>query len=290
MRALSFADDLCPEMTVKLMKDELGSFDEVWKHVEQTYREAVSLCGHLGHEKGDAKPDVVSIREVSELLAGVVTYIRVEKENSRPTSSLLDTMFSVMDTPLPQKVFMTMSKCVCEINALHDGPVKNNPVMQAIASNPKSEMWSEALVYELNETETEDEDTLKIITRVVIDVYSQKTTSNFFYTNDMNVLVDILLRELNDLPMESDLRVDFLVALENLMQNSPWFSKGQYRKDDIKEALGGILEAYEGDSSFSKAAYVCCCCCLSNHSFTHFYKNLPGTRRQNLYWRAVGTC
>ena len=275
MRALSFEDDLCPEMTVKLMKDELGSFDEVWKHVEQTYREAVSLCGHLGHEKGDAKPDVVSIREVSELLAGVVTYIRVEKEKSRPSSSLLDTMFSVMDTPLPQKVFMTMSKCVCEINALHDGSVKKNPVMQAIASNPKSEIWSEALVYELNETEFEDEDTLRIIVRVVIDVYAQKTTSNFFYTNDMNVLVDILLRELNDIPMESDLRVDFLVAMENLMQNSPWFSKGQYRKDDIREALSGILEAYESDPSFSKAAYVFCFVSniihsiTSNHSFDH---------------------
>ena len=94
--ALSFADDLCPEMTVKLMKDELGSFDEVWKHVEQTYREAVSLCGHLGHEKGDAKPDVVSIREVSELLAGVVTYTVWRRKAPDPRALFLDTMFSVM--------------------------------------------------------------------------------------------------------------------------------------------------------------------------------------------------
>ena len=260
IRALSFADDLCPEMTVKFMKDELGGLDEVWKHVEQGYREAVSLCGHLGHEEGDPKADTVSIREISELLVGIVMYVRVEKESSRPSSSLLDTMFSVMDTPLPQKIFMTMSKCVCEINSLHDGPAKQNPVMQAIASNPKSEHWSEALVYELNETETEDEETLKIIVRVVIDVYAEKTTSNFFYTNDMNVLVDILIRELSDLPMESDLRVDFLVALENLIQNSPWFSKGQYRKDDIRDTLDGILEAYEGDSTFSKAAYVVFVC------------------------------
>ena len=105
-----------------------------------------------------------------------------------------------------------------------------------------------------------------------------------------HVLVDILLRELNDIPMESDLRVDFLVAMENLMQNSPWFSKGQYRKDDIREALNGILEAYEGDSSFSKAAYVCCCCCLESFIHSLLQKNLPGTRRQNLYWRAVETC
>ena len=42
MRALSFADDL--SRNDKTMKDELGSFDEVWKHVEQTYREAVSFA------------------------------------------------------------------------------------------------------------------------------------------------------------------------------------------------------------------------------------------------------
>ena len=75
--------------------------------------------------------------------------------------------------------------------------------------------------------------------------------------------------------MESDLRVDFLVALENLMQNSPWFSKGQYRKDDIREAEW-YFEAYEGDSSFSKAAYVCCCCCLESfiHSLTKNFRRV----------------
>jgi hypothetical protein len=256
MRALSFADDLCPEMTVRIMKEELvGGFDEIWKHCEQGYREAISLCGHLGHEEGDEKPDIVSIREISELLVGIVLYTRVEKETSRPSSTVLDTMFSVMDTPLPQKVFMSMSKCVCEINALHEGPAKNNPVMKAIASNPKSEHWSEALIYELNETDAQDDDTLKVIVKVVIDVYTEKATSNFFYTNDRNVLVDILIRELSDLPMESDLRVNFLVAMENLIQNSPWFGKGQYRKDDIRYALDGIVEAYEGDSTFNKAAY-----------------------------------
>lgn len=254
MRMLSFADDMCPEGTVKYMKEEMH-YDSIWKHVEQAFREALSLCGHLGHEEGDEKPDIVSIRETSELLAGIVLYTRVEKEKSRPSSSLLDTMFSVMNTSLPQKTFMQMSNSICEINSLHEGSATTNPVMKGLASNPKSEQWSEALVYQLNETENSDEEALKVIIKVVIDIYAEKVTSNFFYTNDMNVLVDILIRELTDLPMESELRVDFLSAIENLMQNSPWFAKGQYRKDDVKATLDGIIEAYESDSSFSKNAY-----------------------------------
>ncbi|QLQ79150.1 hypothetical protein HG537_0B04980 [Torulaspora globosa] len=64
-----------------------------------------------------------------------------------------------------------------------------------------------------------------------------KIAKSFFYLNDLNVLVDVLIREIENIPEnEETLRNYFLRIMEPLFQNTQ-LSETHYRKDDLVKVL-----------------------------------------------------
>lgn len=71
------------------------------------------------------------------------------------------------------------------------------------------------------------------------DIYSQRCTSTFLYTNDMNVLLDIVARNLTDLPSGNKLRTEYLDLLLNILANTD-YSENRHRSIDIAQSLNRI--------------------------------------------------
>ena len=68
-------------------------------------------------------------------------------------------------------------------------------------------------------------------------------TAAFLYTNDLKVLVDIIIREVQDLPPPDTVRRGYLKVAHLLIRNSPWMEHGRYRREDLLSALEGVLDA-----------------------------------------------
>jgi len=74
-------------------------------------------------------------------------------------------------------------------------------------------------------------------------------TSECVYTNDVNVLIDVIIREVSNLPPLAELRASYLNVLHLLLLNSEWGINGRHKRKEIyamikdvsgqgKEAMG----------------------------------------------------
>eukprot|EP00903_Cladosiphon_okamuranus_P006805 g6633.t1 len=72
------------------------------------------------------------------------------------------------------------------------------------------------------------------------DAFEEGREEDLFYVNDMKVLVDVIVRELANLPADDRLRADYNGFLARLLDQSEWATRGdRYREQDIKQATGG---------------------------------------------------
>eukprot|EP00752_Nemacystus_decipiens_P004654 g4245.t1 len=72
------------------------------------------------------------------------------------------------------------------------------------------------------------------------DAFEDGRDEDLFYVNDLKVLVDIIVRELANLPADDVLRADYNSLLVRLLDQSEWDTRGgRYREKDIKHAMGG---------------------------------------------------
>ena len=78
------------------------------------------------------------------------------------------------------------------------------------------------------------------------DCFSSTSTADAVYTNDVNVLLDITLREARDLPPKNDVRAKYVKVLHLVMLNSRWF-EGKYRRQEIKELVESFVDAGKGE-------------------------------------------
>lgn len=70
-----------------------------------------------------------------------------------------------------------------------------------------SKTFGENLIFMLNRTSSRKDDDLCIqllILKLLYLLFTTKETAFYFYSNDLKVLVDIFIRELSDLPDESE--------------------------------------------------------------------------------------
>jgi hypothetical protein len=61
-----------------------------------------------------------------------------------------------------------------------------------------------------------------MVPQTCLDIFSSEATTDFFFTNDQNVLVDIVIRECQDLPPADEVRVVYLQILRQMILNSNW--------------------------------------------------------------------
>ncbi|KAL1953469.1 hypothetical protein VTO42DRAFT_2783 [Malbranchea cinnamomea] len=102
--------------------------------------------------------------------------------------------------------------------------------------------FGENIILLLNrETET----SLQLLTlKLLYLLFTTPSTCEYFYTNDLRVLVDILIRNLLDLPEEaSALRHTYLRVLHPLLANTQLRHPPHYKREELRKLLGILVRS-----------------------------------------------
>lgn len=107
-------------------------------------------------------------------------------------------------------------------------------VLSSHGSNYKS--FGENIILLLNR---EDETSLQLLTlKLLYLLFTTPPTHEYFYTNDLRVLVDILIRNLLDLPEDAAaLRHTYLRVLYPLLAHTQLRQPPQYKREEIRKLL-----------------------------------------------------
>lgn len=134
-------------------------------------------------------------------------------------------------------------------------PPLTNRVLKALSTHLSSyKTFGENLILLLNR---ESETSLQLlILKLLYLVFNTKTTAEYFYTNDLHVLTDVILRNLLDLPAEDEamqaLRHTYLRVLHPLLANSQFRRDGMaYKAPEIRQVL--LVLSGEGGHHFAPA-------------------------------------
>lgn len=107
-----------------------------------------------------------------------------------------------------------------------------------------SKTFGENLIFMLNRASSSDAEDLcmqLLVLKLLYLLFTTKETSCYFYTNDLKVLVDVFIRELSDLPDESEsLRHTYLRVLHPLLTNTQLCTY-PYKRPQIRRLLIGLV-------------------------------------------------
>lgn len=107
-----------------------------------------------------------------------------------------------------------------------------------------SKTFGENLIFMLNRASSSDAEDVcmqLLVLKLLYLLFTTKETACYFYTNDLRVLVDIFIRELHDLPDESEsLRHTYLRVLHPLLTNTQLCTY-PYKRPQIRRLLDGLL-------------------------------------------------
>ena len=89
--------------------------------------------------------------------------------------------------------------------------------------------------------------------RLCVDLVNDPLAGGFFYTNDIKVVIDVILRELRNIPLVADSEAELRSLEENrvmylrltgaLVSRSAWAAAGEsYHKEELREALFVLAE------------------------------------------------
>ncbi|CAG9114408.1 unnamed protein product [Plutella xylostella] len=92
------------------------------------------------------------------------------------------------------------------------------------------------------------------VLKLVTDVFSRKKTADHFYTNDVKVAIDIVVRQLADLSAGDERRQDYLKILQGVIRNTAYGSH-LHRRDDVLRCFARIF-CEEGAASRRDQALV----------------------------------
>jgi hypothetical protein len=106
-----------------------------------------------------------------------------------------------------------------------------------------SNTFGENLIFMLNRASNTEEDLVMqlLLLKILYLLFTTPGTQNYFYTNDLRVLVDVFLRELIDLPEESEaLRHTYLRVLNPLLTHTQ-LKETPYKTVQIRRTLQSLV-------------------------------------------------
>ncbi|PWZ03432.1 hypothetical protein BCV70DRAFT_197642 [Testicularia cyperi] len=107
-----------------------------------------------------------------------------------------------------------------------------------------SKTFGENLIFMLNRASSSDAEDVcmqLLVLKLLYLLFTTKETACYFYTNDLRVLVDIFVRELSDLPDESEsLRHTYLRVLHPLLTNTQLCTYA-YKRPQIRRLLLALV-------------------------------------------------
>lgn len=104
--------------------------------------------------------------------------------------------------------------------------IKSNIVMRALASRNTAKTLSEKIMLLVNREEDPTalfqypRSSPNAVLKFVTDIFSSQDTSEFFYTSDMRILIEIVLRQLTDLSPGAEMRTEYISLLHQILLNS----------------------------------------------------------------------
>ena len=115
-------------------------------------------------------------------------------------------------------------------------PVTNRVIKMLSLHGASYRSFGENIILVLNrETETSQQ---LLILKALYLLFTTKATYEYFYTNDLKVLLDIIIRNLMDLPEEKmSLRHTYLRVMYPLLAHTQLSQPPHYKRDEIKKAL-----------------------------------------------------
>ena len=138
------------------------------------------------------------------------------------------------------------------------GPPLTNRIIKTISMHGAAyKTFGENLILLLNrESETSPQ---LLILKLLYLVFTTSSTEEYFYTNDLYVLVDILVRNVLDLPSDNtgavaSLRHTYLRVLHPLLANTQLRSPPHYKRDELRRMLGFLADAGAGNRHFEQPA------------------------------------
>ena len=175
-------------------------------------------------------------------------------EEELPHRALVSIMFDVLEGT-DDFAYKATASAIIAANS-HFGDRGANVVMMTLKTHKNKALLAEAMLGQLNDLGYPNADTpslrgkLRSLLQALEDVFVLPETADFFYVNDLNVLIDVVLRELTNLPMSDELTCNYLQVLKQLLLNSQWFARGdRYRREDICAALESMHEAATEDET-----------------------------------------
>ncbi|XP_017034871.1 NCK-interacting protein with SH3 domain isoform X2 [Drosophila kikkawai] len=121
-----------------------------------------------------------------------------------------------------------------------------NVIIEAMQNLPSAKVFTEKLLLLLNR---EDDPTrllkhpnehMNTVLRMFIDIFSHPDTAGMFYTNDIKVLIDIVVRQLSDLDAGSSTRPCYLELCRRILRNTN-YQEHQHRKHDLMKIFTRIF-------------------------------------------------
>ncbi len=233
---------------VKTLLDAFG-VQLIWLHTEQALKESISIETNEGTQ--DEFTQICLMRLISNVC---ILHNDAKSPEEMPRKSLINMLMSIM-SDASKDCFIATCNALVYLNSLYNNR-KYNVVMHVCVENAKSEYFGEALLHTINAQNSPhgDRGLLRGCLKVCCDLFSDVATSNFFYSNDLKVLVDIIIRGLCDLPIQDAIRTSFLEVLELLLTKSAWYSKGQYRCNDIVHTLVSIENSAAQNDDYNMEA------------------------------------
>ncbi|KAI0912444.1 hypothetical protein F4823DRAFT_581521 [Ustulina deusta] len=146
--------------------------------------------------------------------------------------------------------YMVASATAVADPASSTAPLTNRVVKCLSLYGTHYKTFGENLILLLNrETETSMQ---LLILKLLYLLFTTKATHEYFYTNDLHVLLDVIIRNLLDLPNElMSLRHTYLRVLYPLLAHTPLSQPPHYKKQEIQKVMR--LLAGAGNAHFEAA-------------------------------------
>ncbi|XP_038215929.1 NCK-interacting protein with SH3 domain [Zerene cesonia] len=184
---------------------------------------------------------------------------------------LLELIESPPETDVDEQIPDLFLTLLLAYNLQFDNPFENI-LLNALETMDNAKTFCEKILLLLNR----EEDPVRIfdhepapthaVLKLVIDLFSRKKTADHFYTNDVKVAIDIIVRQLADLSPGDARRQQYLKVLQGIIRNTE-YGAHLHRRDDLLRCFARIF-CEEGDSSREDQALVRA---ISNE-FPQFFK------------------
>lgn len=147
-----------------------------------------------------------------------------------------------------------------------------NTVFKFLVTSARND-FVELLLYYFNR-----ERSTVVVVLVLKYLYLMFTTSftiNLFYTNDLKVLVDILLRGVADTPTSASNILDiYLKVLYAMLRYTPWLASG-YKRDEAEGVLDHIVANLESENTKNLAAKCLAACGVEKRALSPYTRDSP---------------